>query len=391
MKYRKLGRTGLKVSEIGMGLEHLLPLEEPIVIDTIRTAINGGVNYFDCLSGKDFAGESDINGEYTKLGKALDGFRDKVYISFLANANRSDKDDFLDGTKNSFGCFLREVKTDRADIFMIAFCDKLTEFDRITSDGLLDYAKKLQSENKVRFIGISTHSSDIAHKAIESGDFDVLMYPVNPAFDVVTNEEEYIENDLGKLWDAAYDYKSENLENTDAKLIRKDIYTECVKNNIGLIVMKPFGGGFLFREDINTGFTPLNLIAYALTQNGVSTVIPGCTNPQQIGDILKYYDYKDSDYELDFSKAVSNSRWNIKGCCQYCNHCLPCSAGINIGQINRIIDNKSASEYKSLRIKASDCVKCGECEKRCPFDVKITERIDLAVKMFEQEQENINS
>ena len=381
MKYRKLGRTGLEVSEIGMGLEHLLPLEESTVIDTIRTAIDGGVNYFDCLSGKDFAGESDINGEYTKLGKALDGFRDKVYISFLANANRSDKDDFLDGIKNSFECFLREVKTDHADIFMIAFCDKLTEFARIIGDGLLDYAKKLQSENKIKFIGISTHSSEIAHKAIESGDFDALMYPVNPAFDVVTNEQEYIEKDLGKLWDAAFDYKSDNIDNTETKLIRKDIYAECVKNNIGLIVMKPFGGGFLFRQDINTGFTPLNLISYALTQNGVSTVIPGCTNPQQIGEILKYYSC--TDEELDFSKAVLNSRWNIKGCCQYCNHCLPCSANINIGQINRIIDNKTNCEYASLSVKASSCVKCGECELRCPFDVKIMDKMDLAVKMFE--------
>ncbi|MCL2774045.1 MAG: hypothetical protein FWD71_11935 [Oscillospiraceae bacterium] len=380
MNYRKLGRTGLEVSEIGMGLEHLLPKDQDTITETIRAAIQGGVNYLDCLSGKDFAENSDINEEYVKLGKALEGLRDKVYITYLANANRSDADNFIDGIKIGFECFLCELNTDYSDIFMIAFCDKPIEFDRVTgNDGLLAYARKLQNENKIKFIGLSTHSSDIAHKAIESGDFDVLMYPVNPAFDVIADEEKYISLDLGKLWDAAYDYNADNAKGI--KPIRKNVYTECLKNNIGLVVMKPFGGGFLLRPDINTGFTPANLISYALNQTGVSTVIPGCENKEQIEDILRYYSLKDDD--LDFSKAVSNSRWNIKGCCQYCNHCLPCAADINIAQVNRAIDNKTAYEYNVLDVKASSCVKCGECETRCPFGVKIMDKMDLAVKMFE--------
>lgn len=382
MKYRKLGRTGLEVGEIGMGLEHLLPKEGSIVTDTIRTAIKGGVNYFDCLSQKDFGENSDANEEFAKLGKALEGgLRDKIYINYLANANRSDKDNFISGIKVGFECFLREVKTAYADIFMIAFCDKSLEFDRIYGEnGLLGYAKKLRDEKKIKYIGLSTHSSDIAHKVIESGDFDVIMYPVNPAFDVITNEGDYIEKDLGKLWDAAYDYKSDGAK--DTKPVRKNIYTECLKHEIGLIAMKPFGGGFLFREDINTaGFTSLNLISYVLTQTGVSCVVPGCTNPRQIEEILTYYTCPEK--ELDFSKAVSGSRWNIKGCCQYCNHCLPCAAGIDIGRVNRIIDNKTAPEYASLSVKASSCAKCGECEQRCPFGVKIMERMDMAAGMFE--------
>ena len=380
MKYRKLGRTGFEVSEIGLGLEHLLGKEEDIVIQTIHTAINGGVNYLDCLSQKDFEKNSDTNEDYAKLGKALSGgLRDKVYINYLANANKSDKENFMDGIKIGFECFLREVKTDYVDIFLIAFCDKITEFDRITGGGgLLGYAKKLQAEGKTRSIGISTHSSEIAYKAIACGDFDVLMYPVNPAFDVIINEKEYIENDLGKLWDAAHDYKS-NI--TGGIQPRKNIYTECVKHDIGLVVMKPFGGGFIFNTEKDAGFTPLNLISYALTQTGVSTVVPGCQSPKEIEEILNYYTCPESD--LDFSRAVLNSRWSIKGNCQYCNHCLPCPIGLNIGKINRAIDNKSAGDYNALNKKASSCLKCGECEDRCPFAVKVTERMELAADMFE--------
>jgi len=375
MVYRKLGRTGLEVGEIGLGLEHLLPKEQTVITDTIRTAIQGGVNYLDCLSQKDFAENSDTNEEFVKLGNALEGLRDKVYITYLANSQHS-----IDGIKIGFECFLKELKTDYADVFIVAYCDKISEFDRITGSGsLFEYAQQLQSENKVKFIGISTHSASIAHKVIESGYFDVLMYPVNPAFDVVDDEEKFIEDDLGKLWDAAYEYKSDDKK--DIKLPRKDIYSECLKNNIGLVAMKPFGGGFLFRPDMNTGFTPVNLISYALQQTGISTVVPGCANKEEIEKILKYYSA--TKEELDFSKYISQSRWNIKGSCQYCNHCLPCAADIDIAQINRIFDNKSISEYSSLEVKPSACIECGECETRCPFEVKIMEKMKSAVKLFE--------
>jgi predicted aldo/keto reductase-like oxidoreductase len=383
MKYRTLGRTGLSVSEIGMGLEHLLPKEQSVVTETIRAAIKGGVNYLDCLSQKDFAENSSENDQFAKLGKALEGgLREKVCINYLANANRSEKDDFIDGIKTGFECFLRELKTDSADIFIIAFCDKAAEYERIyEKGGLFEYAEKLRDEKKIRFIGISTHSVKIARKAIESGGFDALMYPINPAFDAVTDEEKYIAEDLGKLWDAAYNYKAD--ESKETKLVRKDIYAECKKYNIGLVAMKPFGGGFLFREDINAaGFTPINLISYVLAQTGVSCVVPGCTSPGQIEEILGYYTCPKE--KSDFSGAVRGSRWNIAGACQYCNHCLPCAAGIDIGQVNRIIDGRAALEYDSLDVKASSCVKCGECEKRCPFGVKAMKKMDLAAQMFER-------
>ena len=128
-------------------------------------------------------------------------------------------------------------------------------------------------------------------------------------------------------------------------------------------------------------FHRIGVCSYALTQTGISTVVPGCENPQQIEEILKYYTCPNE--ELDFSKAVLNSRWNIKGNCQYCNHCLPCKVNINIAQVNRIIDSKTVSDYNSLTTKASSCIKCGECEERCPFDVNIIDKMDLAVKIFE--------
>ena len=372
MKYRKLGRTGLEIGEIGLGLEHLLPKEQAVVTETIQAAIKGGVNYLDCLSMKEFEKSSGTNEDFVKLGKALEGCRDKVYLSHIANPLHSVED-----IEIGFECFLRELNTDYTDIFMIACCDKTDLFEEIINGGLLEYVQKLQSAKKVKFIGLSTHSLNIAHKAIDSSCFDVLMYPVNPAFDVIDNEEEYIEQDLGKLWDAAFDYKPGD----GLKLRRKDIYAECVKNNIGLVAMKPFGGGFLFRADVNSGFTAVNLVSYALNQTGVSSVVPGCTSKDEIENILTYYSASEED--RDYGKIIAQSRWNIKGCCQYCNHCLPCSANINIGRINKLMDSGMIQEYNLLEVKASACTECGECETRCPFGVKIKDKMKAAANLFE--------
>jgi len=385
MQYRRLGRTGLNVSEIGMGTEHLLDKDEQTVIATIKAAVEGGVNYFDCHVGHDFPEESVSYDGYDKLGKALAGLRDKLYISYITFY----KDRSFEFTQPRFDYFLNALNTDHTDVFMIQFCDKENDYESILSEnGALDHVKKLRLEGKVRFIGISTHSTEIAHKAIKSGEFDVIMFPVNPAFDVLTDEEQYKTDNLETLWDAAHDF---NADKADETRPRKSVYNECEKNDIGLVAMKPFAGGFIFRVEGEAGFTPVNLISYALTQNGVATVVPGCTKPDEINEILTYKTAGDD--VRDYSGAVAKSRWSVAGSCIYCNHCLPCEAGISVGVINKFIDSvdynpdtdigEIHSGYDKLPVKASACVECGICEERCPFDVKIISRMKRAAELFD--------
>jgi len=290
----------------------------------------------------------------------------------------------------NFDYFRGQVRTEYVDIFIIACCDKVSVYDTVTGDnGVLMLAKKLKSEGKIGFIGLSTHVSDIAFRVINNGSFDILMYPINPAFDIITEEEKYVSNDLGHLWEAAYHYKSSDVINEG--FVRKDVFSECIRNNIGLVAMKPFAAGWLFRPDMNTGFTPLNLVSYALSQNGVSTVVPGCASTDEMEQILTYFTCPDSD--LNFSDAVSKSRWSVKGTCLYCSHCLPCTSDIDIAAINKLVDslknNKDIdilkAKYNELKNKASSCVKCGKCEKRCPFDVAIATKMKIAAQMFESE------
>ena len=385
MKYRKLGRTGLSVSEIGMGLEHLLDKDEKIVIDTIRAAINGGVNYFDCHVGHDYQEDSIMYEGYSKLGKALKGHRDNVYISYVTYYKYRN----AEYTQPRFDNFLQALDTDHVDVFIIQFCDRSTDYEQITGDnGALAHAKKLKSEGKASYIGISTHSTDIALKAIRSGEFDVLMYPVNPAFDVITiDEEQHKSDDIGFLWDAAHDFSAEDKIDS---LPRKNVFNECERNDIGLVAMKPFAGGVTLDWEKEAGFTPVNLIAYALAQNGVSTVVPGCTKPQEINEILSYCTAAVA--EIDYSHAVSKSRWRVTGNCLYCNHCLPCSFDINIAEVNRLFDSfihntgtgteNIRDKYLALPVKASVCTGCRTCMERCPFNVDVVDRMKRSAEFF---------
>lgn len=384
MRYRTLGRTGFRVSEIGMGLEHLLDKDQDIINSTLHTAIQKGVNYFDCHMGHDYDESSVVYEGYSKLGIALDGVRDKVYLSYISHHMARNPAD----AQPRFEGYLNALKTEYTDIFMIQFCDKATDYDGLfKEDGLLKYVDQLRQEGKVRYVGISTHSSSIALRAINSGKFDVLMFPINPAFDVVVDHVNYNTEKLESLWDASYDFCSK-----DQYVIqpRREVYNECARKGVGLIAMKPFAGGFIFKVEAEAGFTAINLISYSLAQNGVSTVVPGCTKPEEIEDILNYYNCAEKD--RDYSEAVTKSRWSVNGNCLYCNHCLPCPAGINIGQVNRLLDSydrdnvdETLKNYSSLENPASACVKCGDCADRCPFKVLNIDRMAKAAELFEKE------
>jgi len=376
MKTRKLGRTNLMVGEIGMGTEHLLDKDLQTVTDTIRSAIKGGVTYLDCHPGHDISFENDTYEGYAKLGKALADYnRESLCLTYLAGASFSPIE-----TAPRFKNFLAAMELSYIDVFILQFCDKVADFERITAENsLLTYARKLQAEGRAKFIGISTHSAAVAYKAIDSGAFDVMMYPVNPAFDVVIDEEIYNTDKLETLWDAAHDFTSEGKTGAQP---RKNVYTECARKDIGLVAMKAFAGGFIFGAEEAAGFTPINLISYALAQSGVATVVPGCTKPEEIEEILTYSD--SSPEARDYSGAVAKSRWSVMENCLYCNHCLPCAADINIAEVNRMLDDSDREGYSALAVKASACIECGVCEERCPFKVQVRDRMKQAAAAFEK-------
>ncbi len=171
--------------------------------------------------------------------------------------------------------------------------------------------------------------------------------------------------------------------------------------------MKPFAGGKLLRSgrkvriaryqlggakgiDIQKTMpiTPVQCLSYTLSQAGVATAVPGCASVAQLEAALEYIDAPVE--ERDYASALNNVQQHVSGECVYCNHCLPCPAGIDIGATIRLLETaqqrRTAAQrvaYRKLPARASACTECGACAERCPFGVSVVEKISQAAKLFE--------
>ena len=175
--------------------------------------------------------------------------------------------------------------------------------------------------------------------------------------------------------------------------VRNDFYHYCASNEIGLTVMKTFAAGALLNErtsPFSEAMTPQQCMSYALSRPAVASVMIGMQSVKEVEDCLSYESMGDDekDYSFIFS---SLPRFSMDGRCVYCNHCLPCPAHIDIAQVGKyldmaLLDGKPSptirAHYDSLEHKADECLSCHSCEKRCPFGVKIVERMLLAKRIF---------
>ena len=157
--------------------------------------------------------------------------------------------------------------------------------------------------------------------------------------------------------------------------------------------MKTLAAGALLNENTTPyarAMTVQQCIHYALTRPGVASALVGMQSIEQVQDCLRYEEM--SEQELDYSSIFAQEpRFNMEGRCMYCNHCLPCSAKINIAEVNKYLDmamlegiplDSVRAHYESLEHTADDCRQCGQCEKRCPFHVPIMERMRKAKELF---------
>ncbi len=380
MIYRKLGRTGINVGVVGLGAEYLEFEPESTVISVVHRAIDNSVNYIDLFMASP--------GVRDNFGKALRNKRQKVMIAGHLGAVMSGGQYCRSRERVESLAFyedlLRRLKTDYIDVLMLHFVEKQADYDKVFHPGgLLDLALKLKKEGKARFIGMSGHDVPTALQAVKSGYIDVLMFPINPAFD--TLPEEMLP---GISLKEILDHQAPSVG--EAVSARKALYHACAAHNVALVAMKPYAGGVLFRDNPSSiVLTPVQCLSYALSQPAVCTVVPGCKNVTEMRQALAFLSV--TAEEKDFSTIDSNPMWKLKGSCMYCNHCLPCPVNIDIGTLTRIVDTAGfglsdtvAAAYEALPVKASACTECGICVERCPFGVDVITNMNRAVAILEK-------
>jgi uncharacterized protein len=134
--------------------------------------------------------------------------------------------------------------------------------------------------------------------------------------------------------------------------------------------------------------SPVQCLQYTLSQPGVSVVVPGCKTPEQMQAALGWLTA--TEEEKDYSAILGKTDWNLAGRCMYCNHCLPCPAGIDIAATMRVFDSAQAQRvtpalaaaYDRLPAHASECLLCGSCEERCPFGVPVQAHLEQTAQLF---------
>ena len=380
MEYRTLGRTGLRVSEIGLGGEWFNGLTAQESSAIVDAAQEKGINYIDI-----FMPQAPTR---SHLGIALEGRREQFIIQghlctvFEDGQYTRTRD--IEKTKRSFEDLLERLHTNYIDVGMIHYVDSEEDFRTVFEGPILTYAKELKKNGVIRHIGMSSHNPHIALKAVESGIIDVLMFSINPAYDM-----ESAETDIYDLME----FKGMEKSCLVVDEARQTLYSACEAAGVAITVMKPLGAGTLLKAEsspFGVAMTVPQCIQYCLDRNGVKVVIVGCHTVDEVLAAAKYYDtpIQERSYTHIFGAGTTI---HMTERCMYCNHCQPCPAHIDIAAVTKFLDlavqqdsvpETVAQHYWSLPATADDCLMCGRCEPNCPFGVNIRDNMARAKKVF---------
>ena len=333
MEYRVLGKTGLEISRLGFGGIPIQKIDAEGTRALVGELVDKGVNFIDTARGY------TVSEEY--LGYALEGVRDKFVLATKSMARTKE------AMASDIDVSLRNLRTSYIDLYQI-HNPSAADLDTATAEGgALEALFEARAAGKIGHIGITLHSVELFRRAIELDWVETVMFPYNL---VETQGEELI--------------------------------AECERKNIGFICMKPLAGGAI--EDARLA------MRFILKNPAVTVVIPGMAEISEIRE--------NASVSSDTSALSEEEIENIEkiraelgtNFCRRCNYCAPCTAGINIsavflfeGYYSRYdLKDWAAARYSSLAKTASDCIGCGACESRCPYNLPIREMLKRAAEVM---------
>lgn len=288
--------------------------------------VKKGINYIDTARGY------TVSEEY--LGYAMEGIRDKFVVATKSMART--KDAMRADIETSLG----NLRTDYIDLYQV-HNPSMEQLEQVMGeDGALQALQEAKAEGKIGHIGLTAHSTAVFEKALELDWVETIMFPYN----IVENQGE--------------------------ELIRR-----CTEKNIGFIDMKPLAGGAI--EDASLA------LRYICANRDVTVVIPGMAEMTELDQNIKACEDETPLSGEELQKMEEIKQQLGTDFCRRCNYCAPCTVGINIpsvflfaGYLQRYnLADWAKDRYSTLPVKASACIECGECEKRCPYHLPIREKL----------------
>ncbi len=322
-----LGKTGLEVSRVGFGG---IPIQRPPENEAVRVvqrAVQLGINFFDTSVGY---GSSE-----SRFGKALQGQREEVILAT--------KGGWRDGemVRGSLRISLNQLKTDYIDIWQFHNVSSLEAYSSLfRAAGPMEAAIEALSEGIILHLGISSHSLEVALKAVISDQFDTIQFPFNLVYR-----------------DAA-----------------EELITLAKKHDVGFIGMKPFAGGMIPKAKLALKY--ILQFANVLPNPGLETI-------EQAEEVVSILDSplnitRNEHTEMELIRTELGTKF-----CRQCGYCQPCPNGVSISLIMIApimwklwpFESLSSNWYNDAIESGTRCVQCGECEGKCPYKLPIRKMI----------------
>lgn len=333
MEYITLGRTGLKISRLGFGgipIQRIDEAQAKQLLDAVRAA---GINFIDTARGYTVSEEL--------IGAAIEGHRDEFVLATKSMAR--DKASMARDIEIS----LKNLRTDHIDLYQIHNCppDQLEQV--CGEDGALAALLEAKAAGKIGHIGITAHSSETFAKALELDWVETVMFP----YSIVETQGE-------------------------------ELMAKAKEKNIGFIDMKPMAGGAIEDPDL--------AIRYICANPNVGVVIPGMYSVEEVAQNVSAAENVDP-FTAEETAAIEKIRRELGTTfCRRCGYCAPCSVGINIpnmfvfhGYLSRYgLQDWAKDRYAAMPAKAGNCVECGICETRCPYQLPIREMLKKVAEDF---------
>jgi len=336
MKTMQLGQTGLVVSRVGFGGIPIQRCSENGAIAVVRRCLELGISFYDTANGYTTSEE--------RIGKALCGRRRDVVIATKTTAR--DKATAAEHLELS----LKRLGTDYLDLWQFHNVSSPEAYEQVLGPGgAMEAAQQALKLGKIRQIGISSHSMEIALQVVASGRFETIQFP----FNFVTNEA------------------------------KDELIPLAQKHDVGFIAMKPFAGGMLGDAKLAIKF----LLQF-------ETVLPD-PGVQSVGEIEEIVDIVNGPWELTSQEQSEIERIRAEvgtRFCRRCGYCQPCPQGVEIPLLmnfesflkrfpqKRLLEGWIAEAMESGR----NCAQCGECEDRCPYQLPIREMLAENLESYDQ-------
>jgi hypothetical protein len=336
-----LGRTDLPVTKMALGGIPLSTImsgnTEEEIEQVIHAALDAGINFID--TSRVYL-DSEAN-----IGKVLEQRKSRCFIA-TKTMSRGYEEILADLEES-----LRELNVDSVEIFQAHHMSKDDIPLFLKKGGGLDAFTKAKERGLTRFIGVTSHYLDCLIELVKTGEFDTVMFPYN----VVERDAE------------------------------KELMQLARKMNVGTLVMKPLSGGALRQIEGSLRF---------LLDKPVDVILTGMSSVEELNENLAIIKRNRPLSHEELKSLEAEVAHLGKMFCRRCGYCLPCPNDIRIPEmIQMMYQSMQGLSYEELPERKKRmgpgllmwyeaCTECGECEKKCPYQLPIIERKRSLVELF---------